>query len=95
MTRVTAFGFPKKGNTASTWEELTGNASSSTGNEGAKAESSEMAIQREAGAGSGDKKRKRREDKVEEESGRTGGWGKNDDIKRESHRRMPLLQSQG
>jgi len=46
-----------------------------------------MAGQREewVGTGSGDKERKRRKDKGDEGDGRTGGWRKNDDIKRESN----------
>lgn len=84
MTRVTAFGFPKKGNTASTWDELTGRA---TGDESAQAESSGNAQRRKGGEENdgGYKKRKRKDERGEEgnANGRTGGWGKNDDIKRE------------
>lgn len=79
MTRVTAFGFPKKGNTASTWDELTGQA-------GGDAESSSKGAERQQGEA--DKKRKRREDKggEGEGNGRAGGWGRNEDVKR-----TPLL----
>jgi hypothetical protein len=80
MTRVTAFGFPKKGNVGSTWEELTG------GGDNNNAESSEMASQRtKDNKAPGDNKRKRRDEEGDPRSGsgeRTGGWGKNDDIKR-------------
>lgn len=63
MTRVTAFGFPKKGNTASTWDELTGQA-------GGDAESSSkvLSVSKER------QTRRGREGKTREERGKvTGG----------------------
>jgi zinc finger CCHC domain-containing protein 9 len=78
MTRVTAFGMPKKGPVGSTWEELTG-----------KAESSDMGAKRAADeSGSkdsdGDKKRKRPQADSAEGGASSGGWGRNEDVRRKS-----------
>ena len=90
MTRVTAFGMPKKGNTGSTWEELSGKPSTNNemGDEG-QAESSGMASKRSAG-GKGEKRKwcGGQEDAGE---GRSGGWGRNEDVKRELSECLPLF----
>jgi hypothetical protein len=80
---------PKKGNTGSTWEELSGKPSSTT--EG-QAESSGMASKRSADGGKGEK-RKWGGGQEEEGEGRSGGWGRNEDVKRELQGRLRLCYS--
>lgn len=81
MTRVTAFGFAKKGAVGSTWEELTGKAE--TSEMGAKRNTSEQAPQNGTPGPKGGK-RKREDQGKESGPARTGGWGRNEDIKREA-----------
>jgi len=84
MTRVTAFGMPKKGNTGSTWEELSGKPTNTNEvMDVGQAESSGMANKRSAG-GKGEK-RKWGGGQEEGGEGRSGGWGRNEDVKRELH----------
>lgn len=83
MTRVTAFGLPKRREVASSWNEL----SQKPG------ESSKSVHQEREGANEADKKRKRGDDAEDKAGSRNNdsGWGGRGEVKREYAFEPPSL----